>query len=306
MQSIESIADFYARVNPVTRADLSRNNTGSGHFNVFPRTTCNKVTPYARRDFYKISLVLGKGKLHYADKYVELDKPALLFSNPLVPYSWQPLNEQKGWYCLFTDDFVWPKDRQKTLQDSPLYNMEEMPAFFLNKHQQKEMGAIFLKMMEEMGSDYLYKFDLLRNYVHLLIHEAMKMKPVNEDVHPHSNASQRLTHSFQELLERQFPIDSSEEGTLLLKTANQYADQLSVHVNHLNRALKEVTGKTTTELISSRIVKEAHALLRHSDWNISEIAYGLGFEYPAYFNTFFKKQTGLTPNAVRKGVPALV
>jgi AraC family transcriptional activator of pobA len=306
MQSVESISDFYARVSPDPKADISPNNTGSGHFNVFTRSTCNKVTPYARRDFYKISLVLGKGRLHYADKFVELDKPALLFSNPLVPYSWQPLSDQKGWYCLFTDNFVWPKDRQKTLQDTPLYNMEEMPAFFLDKQQQKELSAIFIKMMEEMGSDYVYKFDLLRNYLHLLIHEAMKMKPLGRDIHHHSNASQRLTHSFLELLERQFPIDSSEEGTLVLKTAIQYADQLSVHVNHLNRALKDVTGKTTSDLISSRIVKEANALLRHSDWNISEIAYGLGFEYPAYFNTFYKKQTGLTPNAMRKGVPALV
>jgi AraC family transcriptional regulator, transcriptional activator of pobA len=103
------------------------------------------------------------------------------------------------------------------------------------------------------------------------------------------------------LLERQFPIDAPEEP-LQLKTANQYADGLAVHVNHLNRALKEVTGKTTTEHISARVVSEAMALLRHSDWNISEIAYGLGFEYPAYFTLFFKKQTGLTPMEARLSV----
>jgi len=101
-----------------------------------------------------------------------------------------------------------------------------------------------------------------------------------------------------ELLERQFPIDTPENA-LRLKTANDYAQSLSVHANHLNRSVKEITGKTTTEHISARITKEAQALLNHTNWNVSEIAYSLGFEYPAYFNIFFKKQTGLTPGNVR-------
>ena len=101
-----------------------------------------------------------------------------------------------------------------------------------------------------------------------------------------------------ELLDRQFPIDTPEH-VLKLKTANDYASSLSVHVNHLNRAVKEVTGKTTTEHIADRIIKEAKALLAHTDWNISEIAYTLGFEYPAYFNNFFKKLTNTTPKSLR-------
>ncbi|MNY59033.1 HTH-type transcriptional regulator ChbR [compost metagenome] len=78
-----------------------------------------------------------------------------------------------------------------------------------------------------------------------------------------------------------------------------YAQQLNVHVNYLNRAVKEVTGKSTTMHVSDRIVAEAKALLQHTDWSISEIAYALGFEYPTYFNNFFKKQTGTNPKSFR-------
>jgi AraC-like DNA-binding protein len=70
----------------------------------------------------------------------------------------------------------------------------------------------------------------------------------------------------------------------------------------LNRVVKEVTGKTTTDHISERITREAKALLLHTDWSVSQIGYCLGFEYPAYFNNFFKKQTNLTPNSIRKAV----
>lgn len=40
-------------------------------------------------------------------------------------------------------------------------------------------------------------------------------------------------------------------------------------------------------------------ILQHSDWNVSKISYALGFEYPTYFNNFFKKQTGTSPSTVQ-------
>ena len=63
--------------------------------------------------------------------------------------------------------------------------------------------------------------------------------------------------------------------------------------------IKEVTGKPTTAHIADRIISEAKALLQHTKWSINEIAYALGFEYPTYFNNFFKKKTGEIPKSVR-------
>ncbi len=131
----------------------------------------------------------------------------------------------------------------------------------------------------------------------LLFTRLLKLKPA-DTFYKHTNASSRITSLFIELLERQFPIDSPE-NILKLKSPTDFAQNLSVHVNHLNRAVKEVTGKTTTTHIADRIVKEAKALLVHTDWNVSEIAYSLGFEYPTYFNNFFKKHTELSPKSLR-------
>ncbi|RYY52442.1 MAG: AraC family transcriptional regulator, partial [Chitinophagaceae bacterium] len=74
----------------------------------------------------------------------------------------------------------------------------------------------------------------------------------------------------------------------------------SIHVNHLNKVLKENVGKTTTDLISSRVTQEAKILLKQTDWNVSEIAYSLGFEEVAHFSNFFRKQTSLSPVAFRE------
>ena len=152
-------------------------------------------------------------------------------------------------------------------------------------------------MIAEQKTDYSFKDELIRNYIQLIIHEAIKLQP-SENFNANQNATSRITRVFLELLERQFPIENIE-NPLQLKTAQDYANHLSIHVNYLNRCVKEITDKSTTTLISERIVSEAKALLQHTDWNIAEIAFALGFEYPTYFNNFFKKMTGLNPRSFR-------
>jgi len=63
--------------------------------------------------------------------------------------------------------------------------------------------------------------------------------------------------------------------------------------------LKDNMGRTTTDIISSRIIQEAKILLKQTDWNISEIAYSLGFEEVAHFSNFFKRQTSVAPVTFR-------
>lgn len=300
MKHAESVSDFYRRL-PDHAPDEPLNNAGIGHINVFTRENCALVSPYSRRDFYKVSLIIGKGKIYYADKWVEIDRPALLFSNPVVPYSWEAESEeQSGWYCLFTEEFIQHSERVNNLRDSPLFRIGCNPVFFPDEIQLRELSRIFLKMQAEMCSAYPHKYDVLRSYLHLLIHEAMKSNAAG-NFGSYANASSRVSALFLELLERQFPIDSPAL-ILKLKNPNDYATALSIHVNHLNRSVKEVTGKTTTAHIADRIVKEAKALLLHTNWNISEIAYSLGFEYASYFTLFFKKHTGISPTQSRDTV----
>ena len=75
--------------------------------------------------------------------------------------------------------------------------------------------------------------------------------------------------------------------------------QLNIHANHLNKVVKETTQKTTSQVIAGRILNEAKIMLKQSDRNISEIAYGLGFTEATHFNNFFKKHVEMSPSAFR-------
>jgi len=60
-----------------------------GHFNIFrvedmllPK---HKPVTYSRRNFFKVSLVKGHSKIHYADQDVEVQGSVLVFTNPMIP-----------------------------------------------------------------------------------------------------------------------------------------------------------------------------------------------------------------------------
>ena len=95
-------------------------------------------------------------------------------------------------------------------------------------------------------------------------------------------------------MERQFPIENIAQ-VIKLKAPVDFAKTLGVHINHLNKVLKETTGKSTIEIINGRIAEEAKILLKQTQWNVSEIAFTLGFDEVAHFSNFFKKQTHLSP-----------
>ena len=298
MEKTETLEEFYQKKFNWLPQNLKQD---IGHFNVFKiedHVGPNASPPkYSRRNFYKISMMRGRNICHYADKSIEVSGTTLMFFNPLVPYAWDcNTDNATGFFCIFTEGFFNGKVRG-SIQEFPMFAPGGKPAYVLDEAQDKQISQIFRKMQEEINSEYIYKYDLLRNYVTEIIHYALKMQPA-DTLYQHPNAKSRITAVFTELLERQFPIESPSQR-FTLRSANDFARQLAVHVNHLNRAIKETTGKTTSEHIFERLITEAKALLKHTNWNISEISYCLGFEEPSHFNNFFKKQVALTPSAFR-------
>ena len=298
MKPTETIEDFY-RYKFNWMPDNLKN--GMGHFNVFRMDEIAgkhpRPVPYSRKDFFKISLNIGSFRLSYADKVVEIQDQALVFSNPMIPYKWEPLTEQEqsGYFCIFTESFF---SQFGNIKEYPVFQPGGQPVYCLTREQTAPIEHIFCRMHEEIKSDYAYKYDVLRNLTFELIHSALKMQPARTSLYSGSVASTRISSLFMELLERQFPIESPRQQ-ILLQSPSAFATQLAVPVNHLNRALRETTGKTTSKIIAERVTQEARTLLMNTSWNVSEIAWTLGFEESSHFINFFRKNTDTSPGAFR-------
>jgi len=275
--------------------------SGVGHFNVFPLADLRGAPPmtFTRRDYHKITLCRGRSQVDYADQASHVGANTLFLVTPRVPYRWLPLTDTPaGYSCLFDDAFLLPARTGVVVAELPIFQPGAYPVWEVAEADCAVAEAIFQKMAHELRSGYAYRHDLLRTYLWELIHLVQKLQPVPAPLATHS-AAERVATQFTELLERQFPRPSPPLP-LRLRTATDYADQLAVHVNHLNRVLKETTGHTTTALISRRLTQEAKLLLRQTTWSISEVADSLGFADVAHFCTFFKRHAGQTPGDFRQ------
>lgn len=298
MEKMQSLEEFYqSKFNRIP--ENIRN--GVGHFNVFTVDEYigkdHQPVVYSRKDYFKITLIIGRNRIHYADKVIDIQKQALFFTNPQIPYKFEWIDDYKsGIFCVFTPAFF---HHFGNLNDYEVFQPNVIPVFELTDQQLKDITTVFRKMQAEMVSDYVHKYDLLRNLVFDLLHYTLKMQPAAKAEKQKANASHRITHLFLELLERQFPIEEVRQR-IRFRSPSEFAGQLSVHVNHLNRAVKEITEKTTSEIIAERLLQEAKILLKHTAWNVSEIAYSLGFKEATHFNNFFSKKVQLTPVQFRE------
>ncbi len=297
MEKIESLQEFYKRKLDQVPGIVS---SEIGHFNLFRLEPFveGKPTniPYRRRDFYKIMLVKGNSEVHFADRKVEVKKQALSFSNPFIPYKWEHLDRvREGMYCIFNQQLF---HQYGQLSQYEVFQPNGEHIFELTDEQAAAVTDIFDRIEKEFTSEYKYKYDVIRNLIFELLHFGLKLQPSIDQEKQTINASQRISALFVELLERQFPIDD-QHPSIKLRSASEFADQLNIHVNHLNRAVKETLQKTTTVVIAERLVQEAKILLRHSKWGVAEIAYCLGFTEATHFNNFFKKHTEVSPTKFR-------
>jgi AraC family transcriptional regulator, transcriptional activator of pobA len=113
-----------------------------------------------------------------------------------------------------------------------------------------------------------------------------------EDPDP-DDAAVRLQRRFMQLLERDFARHHD---------AGHYADALAVPPATLSRALSEVTGKGTKELVTDRVMLEGARLLGFTDMSVNEVAFATGFDDQLYFSRAFKRHQGVPPSVYRARV----
>lgn len=296
----ESLVQFYKRTGQDIPPELQE--SGKAHFNVREALTSARKTPFNRRDYFKVCLSCttgkGSGMLLYNDEEIQINQSCLIFTNPAVPTSIEINEPFNRLYCLFNTPFIEgyiPADIQYAC---PLFNSSLPPVIPVTKEEKEQLTTYFRQMQMLQATDYTFKSDMIRNLLQLLIHEGIRLQQSHQT--PASMVRDRLVNDFFALLNQQFPVDSPETPLKLLMPAH-FADLLHVHVNHLNSVVKKHTNKTTREIIHERVISEAKTLLRNTNWNIAEIAYALGFEYPSHFNKYFKQVTAQTPLEFRIG-----
>jgi AraC-like DNA-binding protein len=299
MEYTESIIQYYKTTNKEIPGELLQGAGLVRHFNIFKRNNCMVTQPFVRRDYYKICLINGKAILHTEKGKVVIDQPYISFSNPDHKFGWEPVSEYPGGYvCLFNEEYLSAGLKMVLKKMYGLFEDAVYPFILLDQQEYETFHDYFQKIHDAYGSNFEYKDEVVHNLLQLIIYEGIKVLESHCPELKKENPKNHIARRFFELLDHQFPVDSPK-NSIQLKTPADFADELRVHVNHLNYCLRLHAGQSTSQLIAERILQEAVELLKNTDWSITEIGDSLGFGYTQHFNAFIKKHTGKSPKSFR-------
>lgn len=249
--------------------------------------------PHKHNFYLCIFFIEGSG-IHEIDFNAYTVQPgSVFFLKPGQTHSWKFDSPPKGYLFFHTQDFYELSFSNRLLHQFPFYfSQKNTPSLVLTKTQTSELGSKFKELNTEYYQKRLYQEIKITSLINTIY---IDLARCYIDSKPKEVASSLRYIETLRSLEKEI-----EHSYLLEKSANFYAKKLNISSKHLNRIVKATVDKTTTELISERVLLEAKRLIVHSNNSLSTIAEILGFEDYAYFSKVFKSKTKITPLGFKK------
>lgn len=276
--------------------DFSKDGRESIPFRYIPlnKRSDYDITESHRHNYYEIFLFAKGGGQHEIDFGAhDISDSSIHFVSPGQVHKVRREPNSYGSILLFSRDFYhFGAKTDLSLFEYPFLNTHTQgtPVVNLMEKQFDELLTLSRAMGEEkmVHNDSSGK-EVIRTYLHIFLLKCKQYAETAENRIP--DESQQHFHKLKHLLEERY-----REQHL----PSFYADELSVSSKKLNEICKAHSGNTVNSLIKNRIVLEAKRLLLHSEYSVKEISYFLGFDDPAYFNRFFRKNIGISAGQFRK------
>jgi len=268
----------------------------------FSKVTEN-VEEYSKvtTDFYSIMFKnYCKNKMKYGRKAIDFQDGNLICIAPNQTIDMDNEEEERegkmGWGLFFHPDLIRATTLSEKLKDYTFFNYEVSEALHLSD---KEKGVLY-ECVQKIQAEIQENIDVHSQYIivstiELLLNYCSRF--YGRQMITRSQTNKSIISQIESVLTHYFSANTIQEQGL--PTVKYLAEQVRLSPSYLSDLLKKETGKNAQEHIHFYLIEEAKNLLLNSEKNVNEIAYNLGFEYPQYFNTLFKKKTGRTPKEFR-------
>lgn len=246
-----------------------------------------------RHNYYHLLWMTRARGTHMLDfEQFDVRDHAVFFLSPGQVHAWTSSVPPCGYVLnISTEFFAKMFPRADDIAKFPFFHLTRgKPALYLTAEQHDGMLPLLQEIEREMLAQRPGCFDVVRSYLLILLTQLRRLYPAEEAAEA-AGPSYSLTRRLGLLIEDHY----LEYGAI-----RQYAEALCVSERQLNDAVKRTVGRTASQLVQDRIALEAKRLLTNTGKGVSEIAYQLNFEDPAYFARFFKKHSGCTPGEFRR------
>ena len=240
------------------------------------------ASPPVYPSFYRISIKYGLEN--------ENDRGFMYFSSPNQPITWETKTPWRGYYIQLTEAIF--SNHQHLAYSFLTYGLHE--PLYLEKDEETIITQLFRGALKEYERE-TFSLNLLVAYCNLLFAHVSRF--YERQFGERKEQYNTLINNFFSLLNSYYDNDNVQN--IVQPTVSYFANKLNVTPNYLSDLIKFHTGKPVLEHIHLQIIDTAKRRLKHNELTISEVAYGLGFEYPNYFSRLFRKATGKSPSSFR-------
>ncbi|MCP4521527.1 MAG: helix-turn-helix domain-containing protein [Cytophagales bacterium] len=246
-----------------------------------------------RHNYYTVILTeKAKGK-HIIDFHeYELESSQVFFVSPGQVHHVVEEQKSMGFSFVFSSQFLLENniDRSFIANLNLFHDYGKTPPLVLTKEQLTQLNKLCEEMVIYSNSSIRFKEQALGSLLKLFLIQCTDFLPISDNLQE-TESGNTILKNFKKLVDEHYKEWHS---------TSQYAEELNITPDYLNRTVKSLIGKTAKEYIQSRITTAAKRMLYFTDASAKEIAYELGFSEPANFSNFFKKCTKMSPSQFKK------
>ena len=252
----------------------------------------NRQRPH-RHDFYQVFwMPRGAPSFNIDFDHLPIEANSLVFVPPGAVHTFGVQSPNTGFILSFQEDFFETMGHSINLfQDCPTLDPAQFrPVLAVRECSVERVDYYCKRMAEELDSKqegYRAASAALLRLLFVEIRRSLSEHSAPNAFHKYSALTARFLRSL-----------SAQPYTLA--TASEVAKFLGVSRSWLNQLVRQETGKNLTEHLRGRLILESKRLLAHSDLNISEIAYQLGFDDASYFTRLFRQVEAISPREFRE------
>jgi len=196
-----------------------------------------------------------------------------------------------GWALLFHPDLIHGTQLEKEIRHYSFFDYSVNEALHMNETEHDIVVTIFKRIKSEIDNPHDdFQNDILVGYISLLLKYCQRF--YNRQFVTRKLSNHDILSRFDSFLHGYFASNIQLKNGL--PTVNICAEHLCMSANYFSDLIKKMTGESPGRHIRQFIIRQIKNELA-SGLTVAEVAYKLGFEYPAHLSRLFKKETGMTP-----------
>ncbi|MCG7968364.1 MAG: helix-turn-helix transcriptional regulator [Candidatus Thiodiazotropha taylori] len=252
--------------------------------------------------FYQVSLKAGIcGEITYGRNTYDFQEGTMVFTKPGQALSFKASKEdlasEEGWTLLFHPDLIRKSSLGNNIDHYSFFSYEIHEALHLSEDERVSITGLVRKIETEYQQSIdRHTQKLIVSNIELLLDYCTRF--YDRQFYVRTNLNQDFVTRFENLLRDYF--NSEQPLDLGVPSVKYCGERLNMSPSYLSDLLKKETGRTAQQHIQDTVIDKAKNLLLSTNEQISQIAYGLGFDYPQHFSKLFKSRTGMSPAEYRR------